>query len=348
MWQTGTSEQVTAMYSKWPYPSAIAGTDLLYDLASLFQLLLPKEMCQDIEVLDAGCGSGHRLVGFAKRFPRARFTGIDMTDASLDIARQLAAKHGVTNVTFLKQNLLDLDLDGKFDVITSTGVIHHVEKPAEALSNLCKILTDEGIISIWHYHSIGERRRLEQRELLRALWIDKSDLAAGMALMRDLGLSVDRHKYGSSAKHGDGSALDIESLDVDAFMHPIVNAYRFQEGIDMFSETCINWLVVNGINMVADSKLLDLDGVEVGALRPLCLSMDQLLPKDSLITNYRRLNKIDRLKVIELQMEPTGFTLLAGKGNSLSRLSKRVQANCVWSRVPPAGNRERNVELAPL
>src|SRR5262245_44106192 len=116
----GTARDVMAMYSKWPYPSRIAGKDLIYDLANLFRVLLPRETVSGAEVLDAGCGSGHRLVGFAKRFPDAQFTGIDMTENSLEVARQLASQHNVKNVRFLRQNLLDLDLSDTFDIITAT------------------------------------------------------------------------------------------------------------------------------------------------------------------------------------------------------------------------------------
>ena len=115
------------MYSKWPYPSRLAGKDLTYDLVNLIRLLLPTETLRDIDVLDAGCGSGHRLVAFAKRFPEAQFTGIDISEESLEVGRQLAFQHGVKNIRFLYQDLLDLDLSDAFDIITSTGVVHHLE-----------------------------------------------------------------------------------------------------------------------------------------------------------------------------------------------------------------------------
>ena len=75
-------------------------------------------------------------------------------------------------------------------------------------------------------HSIGEFKRLNARELLRTLWTDEDDHATGIALMRDLSLSLDKHRYGSSAAQYN---VDRESIEVDAFMHPIVAAYRFDE-----------------------------------------------------------------------------------------------------------------------
>lgn len=327
MSREGTAHQVRAMYSKWPYPSRVAGKDLIYDLVNLFQVLLPREMLRGVNVLDAGCGSGHRLVGFAKRFPDARFTGVDMTEHSLGVARQLASEHDVKNIRFLRQNLLELDLTDTFDIITSTGVVHHLEDPAAGLANLCRLLAPDGIISVWLYHSIGEFKRLNGRELLRTLWTDEEDRATGIALMRDLGLSLDKRQYGSSAAQGEAKSLDRESIDVDAFMHPIVRAYRFREALDMFAGCRVDWAAVNGINMLEESYLIDLDEVEV-ELRPLCVPLDTLLNKPSLLSRYRGLNKADKLRVIELLTEPTGFTVLAGRGNSLSKLGRRVQGNC--------------------
>jgi SAM-dependent methyltransferase len=314
------------MYSKWPYPSRVASKDLIYDLANLFRVLLPRETLRGAEVLDAGCGSGHRLVGFAKRFPNAQFTGIDMTENSLEVARKLASQHDVKNVRFLRQNLLDLDLSDTFDIITATGVVHHLEDPAAGLANLCRLLAPDGFISIWLYHSIGEFKRLNARELLRTLWTDEEDLAAGIAFMHELELSLDKHQYGSSAAQSEGKSVDRESINVDAFMHPIVRGYRFCEALDMFAACRVDWAAVNGINMRGESKLIDLDEVE-RELGPLCLPIETLLKKASLLSRYRCLNKLDKLRVLELLTEPTGFTVLAGRGDSLLKLGARVHGN---------------------
>jgi hypothetical protein len=84
---------------------------------------------------------------------------------------------------------------------------------------------------------------------------------------------------------------------------------------------------VNGVNTLGESYLIDLDEVE-DELRPLCVPIDTLLDKASLLSRYRDLNKSCKLRVLEILMEPTGFTVLAGRGNSLSKLGRRVQGNC--------------------
>ncbi len=99
-------------------------------------------------------------MAFAKRFPEAQFTGIDISEDSLEVGRQLAFQHGVKNIRFLYQDLLDLDLSDAFDIITSTGVVHHLEDPAAGLANLCQLLSPDGIISIWLYIPSGSSNGL--------------------------------------------------------------------------------------------------------------------------------------------------------------------------------------------
>jgi SAM-dependent methyltransferase len=322
------TEDVRALYSKYPYPSPIVGTTLSYDIASLFSILCRGDELNQKKVLDAGCGTGQRMLGFAKRYPKAIFQGIDMTEASLEVAASLARKHGITNATFASANILELDLQERFDFIISTGVVHHLEDPPRGLRNLCRHLSGEGVICIWHYHPFGEFERLLGRELLLTLWgEERSNLARGRRIMEKLGLSLVPQQYGESATQGD-SDLSPLSISADAFMHPIVNAYRFEEAMTMFRECAVDWVAINGINTKGSMKLVDLAQVEEYG-RALCIQDPELFEEESLLSRYRALSKIDRLKIIELMTKPTGFTLLAGRKDSFRKLGKRIEGNLI-------------------
>ncbi|HEX6371104.1 MAG TPA: methyltransferase domain-containing protein [Longimicrobium sp.] len=87
-----STDDVVAMYSRYPYPSPVVAGGVAYDVANLFALLCGDGALAGRTVLDAGCGTGQRAVGFAQRYPAARVRGID----AVDVARELAERHGCT------------------------------------------------------------------------------------------------------------------------------------------------------------------------------------------------------------------------------------------------------------
>lgn len=324
---TMSTEDVVAMYSRYPYPSPIVGRTLAYDVANLFPLLCEGEL-EGQKILDAGCGTGQRVLGFAKRYPKAEFQGIDVTEASLGVARELARRHAIPNVAFSRHDILALELEERFDFIVSTGVIHHLEDPRRGLESLCRHLTDDGVICLWHYHPFGEFDRLLGRELLLTLWgEERADLARGERIMEQLRLRLPSEQYGytSSATSPDSARVRL-SQDADAFMHPIVNAYRFDEAMAMFGGCEVDWVAVNGINTPEGMKLVDLAEVEEAG-RPFALWGSDLFPEESLRELYHACSPAGRLTAVELLTKPTGFTVLAGRGDSCRRLSRRVQGN---------------------
>lgn len=333
-----STEDVVRMYSQYPYPSPLVAGGLAFDIANLFSLVCGDDGLQGRSILDAGCGTGQRVVGLAQRNPGARVHGIDVTEASLNVARELAGRHGMQNVSFSRRDIMNLEMGETFDFIVSTGVVHCLEDPPRGVRNLCRHLAPDGVICLWLYHPFGELDRLLGRELLLTLWGEqRSDLAEGQRLMEQLQLRVLPGRYGD----GVAGAAPPESrrarlsADVDAFMHPIVNAYRFGEAMSMFRDTGVEWVAVNGINTPDTTKLVDLEGVEEAG-RELCLRTEDLFTAQELRDRFDALPRPERFRVIELLMKPTGFTLIAGCGRSLPRLVERVAGNAVPSDTLPS------------
>ena len=323
----GTAD-VVAMYSKYPYPSPVVGETLAYDIANLFYLLCPQDNLNGRKILDAGCGTGQRVLGFAKRYPKAKFQGIDLTKASLAVAKQLAQRHNIENIKFRETDILNLDLNEHFDFIISTGVIHHLVDPQRGLNNLCQHLASDGVICVWYYHPFGESDRLMKRELLLTLWGDqRCDLGKGQWILEQLGFNLLPEQYGSSATQIERDRSQL-SIDADAFMHPIVNSYRFSDAMAMFKTCDVEWVSINGINTPHTTKLIDLMQVEEEA-RMFCLQDSELFNAEALISLYKSLTKVEQLKVIELLMKPTGFTIMAGNKDSFKRLGSRIEGNLI-------------------
>ncbi|WP_431269565.1 methyltransferase domain-containing protein [Dankookia sp. P2] len=96
------SAKVRQMYDQFPYPSPRAhGRDLreLLNLLTLFSMETKYDF-RNRAVLDAGTGTGHRLIKAAARLRQTRFTAIDISEKPLSIARQVCQQEGLDNIEF--------------------------------------------------------------------------------------------------------------------------------------------------------------------------------------------------------------------------------------------------------
>ena len=265
----------------------------------------------------------------ARRYPKAQFVGLDMTAASLAVAEALSEKHGIRNVEFCRSEMLDFSPTSAFDLILSIGVVHHLEDPSRGIQFLSSLLGEDGILILWLYHSLGEHQRLLDRQTLLTLWNRSEGFDAGLQVLRDLGVNLEVKQYGSSAAQAKTEVSQV-SIDVDAYLHPIVNAYRFEEIIGVLQDcTELDWAAVNNVNLLDSSKLVDLNEVETGDMRYLCQTTEDLFAGESLRQRFRALEPLKKLRVLENQLKPTGFTVLGGRGDAQQHLSPRVRSNVI-------------------
>jgi SAM-dependent methyltransferase len=182
---------VRAMYEKYPYPPAATpqirvGSDARM-LLSYGKLARKKG--RPLQVLDAGCGRAAGLVGAAAVQRDVHFTGIDLNRVALDEAGATLKARGLTNVKLQAVNLMTLEgLDvpeGGFDVIVSSGVLHHLSSPAEGLAKLKAVLAPHGMISLMVY---GREGRHALYRTVRAL-----DLVVPRTLPLEERLDAARH-----------------------------------------------------------------------------------------------------------------------------------------------------------
>ncbi|MEO0972458.1 MAG: methyltransferase domain-containing protein [Pseudomonadota bacterium] len=132
------SRATRAQYEESPYPR--------WQLA---HALPPSEEAvqrtRGLEVLNAGCGTGHEVITAAQTLRAARFTAIDLSRTSIAYGMRQASDIGINNITFLQGDILEVDkLDKQFDVILSAGVLHHMEDPQIGLNRLAGVLKRQG------------------------------------------------------------------------------------------------------------------------------------------------------------------------------------------------------------
>ena len=100
-------------------------------------------------VLEAGCGIGAQTVTLARKSPGAAITSMDISAASIEMARTKIESEGITNVEFMVADIFDLPFDeGSFDHIFMCFVLEHLRDPVDALRHLGRALRDGGTITV--------------------------------------------------------------------------------------------------------------------------------------------------------------------------------------------------------
>jgi SAM-dependent methyltransferase len=156
-----TTRAIRDQYEQFPYP-AVAEPEIR--LGADVRLLLSygqleRDAGRPLHCLDAGCGRGNGVLGAATLQPDVAFTAIDVNRVALTAAAAKARELGLKNVRFQEVDLMTLEgLDvppGGFDVVISSGVLHHLASPEAGLRHLRRVLAPHGILSLMVYGASG-------------------------------------------------------------------------------------------------------------------------------------------------------------------------------------------------
>jgi len=157
------SDLVAEQYRRWQYPEPIANLETWlnsqwdwFDPSHAHRIFWPDRPYQpEMDILIAGCGT-NQAATIAYTNPTARVIGIDISKESLDHGRYLKHKHGLRN---LELQLLPIEevgsLDQRFDLIISSGVLHHMASPQAGMNALAGVLRPAGVAAIMLYARYG-------------------------------------------------------------------------------------------------------------------------------------------------------------------------------------------------
>ena len=119
------------------------------------------------EVMIAGCGTGRHAISTASRYAGSNVLAVDLSLQSLSYAVMQAEKLGQSNIKFAQGDILNLDkLDHRFDLIESSGVLHHMKDPLAGWTTLRNLLKRGGLMRIGLYSSKGRREWNGLREVV--------------------------------------------------------------------------------------------------------------------------------------------------------------------------------------
>jgi len=142
-------------YSRFPRFHAVmaedSGQSVLSSLESHILPLVPglaERLSAGIQMLDVGCGRGMIMNRLADRFPKSRFTGMDLSSEAIMYAWQAAAEKKLRNIEFIVADLSHFDQTAEyeaFDVITTFDAVHDQKFPLNVLKGIYRALRPDGV-----------------------------------------------------------------------------------------------------------------------------------------------------------------------------------------------------------
>jgi SAM-dependent methyltransferase len=227
---------VSRQYERWRYPPPIEDLEVWstsnwdwFDPSHAHRIFWPdRDYRPDLDILIAGCGTNQAAV-FAFGNPGANVVAVDISRPSLDHQQYLKDKHGLHN---LRLHLLPIEelssLGRQFDLVVSTGVLHHMAEPLTGLTALAGRLRPDGVMALMLYGKHG-RIGVELLEtVFRDMGLGQDD--ASVQIVKDtIATLPEDHPVNSYLKRA--RDLQDDAALVDTFLHGRTRNYTVDECI---------------------------------------------------------------------------------------------------------------------
>jgi SAM-dependent methyltransferase len=228
-------DAVESQYDAFPYPQpTIVAKQLPIGFSRATLNFLTRRRAADwfpasMRIWVAGCGTQQAAM-WALSHPEATIVATDLSDTVLGIARSLATQLNITNVQFEKQNLADAVYREEFDLVVSTGVIHHMPDPTVGAASIRGALKPNGAAILMVYNKLHRAPLVPFREAHQLLCAEGEDDDERFQLaseLLDAVIDSPRCKpVGQSAledlrKRRDGDRAFV----ADALLHPLEHTY---------------------------------------------------------------------------------------------------------------------------
>lgn len=191
-----------------------------------------------LRVLEIGCGLGTDGAQFAKA--GAIYTGVDLTDAAVELARKRFELFDLPG-TFRTADAENLDFaDESFDLVYSHGVLHHTPDTVRAVREVHRVLKPGGRAVVMLYHRNSYNYRVNIRMFRRA----------GAHLLKfKPGLKLVHHLTGEPVESLQDHARNLKEdarryLSPDEFLsqhtdganNPLARVYSRQQARELFKD----------------------------------------------------------------------------------------------------------------
>jgi len=233
---------LTNHYNQFIYPRPIEDIEkewtdknmhYLNDPTRYWHRLWPEKLYnkEKLKILIAGCGS-HQAAIYAKNNPKHYFIGIDLSNNSISHQMKLIEKHGIKNLKLICDDFRKIVFKEKFNLIISTGVIHHLECSGSALEYFEKNLENDGVISLMVYGNQSSYPINEIKKILDPLKLEHDN--ASISCIQKL---FERINPNHPAKTFLKNYNDLEHKAgvVDMFLHKSEKFFSIKELFELLS-----------------------------------------------------------------------------------------------------------------
>ena len=237
---SSTAKLVTDFYERHPYPPPVVDLDRYGKRwtderrCADYHLFWPsKRYRDDFTILIAGCGTS-QAAKYALRWPKAKVTGIDVSANSIHHTDALKKKYKLDNLTVVQLPVEQAtELGRQFDLVVSTGVLHHLPDPDSGLRALRGVLSPDGAMQLMVYAPYGRAGVYLLQDYCRRLGIGTSSREIQELTQSLQGLPPD-HPLVPLLRHAPD--FKAEAGIADALLHPQDRAYSVPEFLHFLSE----------------------------------------------------------------------------------------------------------------
>ena len=192
---------------------------------------------KNLRVLEIGCGLGTDGAQFAKA--GASYTGVDLTDAAIELARKRFEIFQLPG-TFRTADAEALDFPSdSFDIVYSHGVLHHTPNTAGAVKEVHRVLKPGGraIVMLYHRDSYNYRVNIS---MLRRAGVHLLRWSAGVKFVHlitgESEESLREHARRLRKESSYLSSAEFLSQNTDGAGNPLARVYSRGEAQELFKD----------------------------------------------------------------------------------------------------------------
>ena len=129
-----------------PVFSNLLGAEWLPSIEDVNERLLADPPAR---VADVACGAGWSSIAIARAYPKVTVDGLDLDEASVELARANLAGTGVQDrVSFQHRDAGDPELAGAYQLVTVFEALHDMSRPVDVLRALRSLVAEDGAVLV--------------------------------------------------------------------------------------------------------------------------------------------------------------------------------------------------------